>query len=113
MALTRDQILAANDMRLTEVEVPSWGGTVLVRTMTAGQKDAFEAQQQKLGPKFAENVRARLVASVVCDAEGNLLFTEADVEALGKKSVAALDLVFNAALGLAKAAPTATPEGGA
>jgi hypothetical protein len=42
-------------------------------------------------------MRARLVARSICDAEGAALFTEADVNALGEKSAAALDRIFAAA----------------
>jgi hypothetical protein len=34
MALKREQILKANDIKTIEVEVPEWGGTVRLRTMS-------------------------------------------------------------------------------
>ena len=39
MALTADQILAADDMGLKEVAVPEWGGSVFIRVMTVGERD--------------------------------------------------------------------------
>jgi len=90
--LTREAILAADDLKREEVQVPEWGGAVCVTTMTGAGRDAWE--QSLVGAKGAvniTNVRARLVAYTVVDAEGQRLFTDADAEALGRKSAAALD----------------------
>ena len=42
--LTKDEILRADDLRLERVEVPEWGGEVVLRTMTGTERDAFEAE---------------------------------------------------------------------
>lgn len=91
-ALTRDQVLEAEDVRREEVEVPEWGGTVLISSMNGRARDAWE--QSLIGDKGkvnTENVRARLVAYTAVDEGGNRLFTEADVDRLGQKSAAALE----------------------
>ena len=44
-----------------------------------------------------ENFRAKLAAACIVDEEGNRLFSEKDVAALGRKSAAALDRVATAA----------------
>ena len=99
--LGRDQILAAQDLPTVDVEVPEWGGTVRVRMMTGGERDAFEAGTiTRHGRKIEQNlvnIRARLVALCVVDEKGQRLFSEADAAALGQKSAAALNRVFNAA----------------
>lgn len=99
--LGRDQILAAQDLPTVDVEVPEWGGTVRVRMMTGGERDAFEAGTiTRHGRKIEQNlvnIRARLVALCVVDEKGQRLFSEADAVALGQKSAAALNRVFNAA----------------
>lgn len=96
--LTRDQILDANDLEIQEVNVPEWGGTVLVRGMTGVERDAFEGSLVKGKGKNTtvnmDNIRAKLVASSIVDQDGQRLFTDQDVQALGKKSAAALDRVF-------------------
>lgn len=99
--LTKEAILAAQDLRFEVVPVPEWGGSVRVRSMTGADRDDYE-QSLIRGRTDDEaqnirNVRARLVTYSVVDEQGNRLFTEADVEELGKKSVAALDRVFAAA----------------
>ena len=99
--LTREQIFAAQDARFETVAVPEWGGDVRVRTMTGTQRDEYEQSLfAARGPDAAvniSNVRARLVAASVVDEAGELMFTQADIEALGAKSAAALDRVAGAA----------------
>lgn len=100
--LKREEILAVIDLKFEEVAVPEWNGTVRVGTMSGAARDVYE--QRLYGARVKEgdqlimhNVRALLVAYTAVDENGALLFTEADVEALGKKSAAALDRVFEAA----------------
>lgn len=102
--LNREQILKANDLKTETVAVPEWGGDVLVRMMTGTARDKFEEQTFSAGRKKGgksevsfDNIRARLVAAVVVDEEGNLLFTSSDIAELGKKSAAALDRIFTVA----------------
>jgi hypothetical protein len=108
--LNRDQILQVKDLKTQQVEVPEWGGAVIVRCLTGAARDSFEASLvDGKGKSRAEglvNLRARLVALSVVDEEGNPLFTEADIAALGKKSAAALDRIFEAAQRLNRLAQT-------
>lgn len=102
MILNRDQILQAQDLVTETVNVPEWGGSVLVRAMTGEERDQYEAsvveQKGKDTKVNMRNARAKLVAISVVDESGEKLFTQADVAALGKKSAAALQRVFNAAM---------------
>jgi hypothetical protein len=103
--LTRDQILAADDITTEDVEVPEWGGTVRVRGMSGTERDAFEAASLKGKGKNRDvnlaNLRARLVAASIVDEQGQKLFDARDVAALGRKSAAALGRVFDVAQRLA------------
>ena len=94
--LTRDKILAAKDTDLFEVDVPEWGGTVLVKPLTGEQRDAFEASMYDAKTKqiLTQNVRARVVAMACVNNKGERLFTNEDVDALGKKSGVALDRIY-------------------
>jgi hypothetical protein len=104
--LTKQQILDAQDLETKEVEVPEWGGTVLVKTMTGVERDAFESSVVKGKGKNTTvnmaNIRAKLVAASIVDQDGQRLFDDQDVQALGKKSAAALDRVFAVAQKLSK-----------
>lgn len=98
--LTRDQIMAAQDLATERVAVPEWGGEVLVKALTGRERDAFEASLtgDRVGRKVKidlENIRARFVAACVVDERGQPLFYPSDVELLGEKSAAALQRVFN------------------
>jgi hypothetical protein len=101
MALSRDQILEAADLTTQVVAVPEWGGDVIVSGMTGEMRDAWEqslviADGGKARTNM-ENIRARLVAATVVDAQGNRLFTDKDVAMLGRKSSAALERVCKVA----------------
>ena len=100
--LTRDAILGAHDLPTEDLDVPEWGGTVRVRALTGAERDSFESslvQVRNDGSKQfrLENVRARLVALTVVDENSERLFSDADVKALGAKSAAALERVWEAA----------------
>jgi hypothetical protein len=97
--LSRDQFLslAKADLEREEVEVPALGGTVFVRAMTAGEKDAFEQANARAKGR---DVRARLAACCTCDAAGHLLFGPADVAALTRLPGHALDAIGQAAMRL-------------
>lgn len=100
-ALSKADILSADDLPAETVKVPEWGGAVRVRSLTGAERDAFEASMFEGTGKKARmnsaNLRARLVALCVVDEAGERLFADEDVEALGAKSAAALDRVFSAA----------------
>ena len=99
--LTRDQILAAEDLKRETIDVPEWGGDVIVRSLTGAERDAFEdsvvRQRGKTRELNLRNQGARLVSLSLIDESGTRLFSDGDVEALGRKSAAALDRVFAAA----------------
>jgi hypothetical protein len=99
--LTRDAILAAASLKTEKVDVPEWGGTVLVRELRGRERDEWEAslavqRGSKMVPDVA-NMRAKLVARSVVGEDLEPLFTQQDVAALGELSAAALERVFNVA----------------
>ena len=98
MVLTRDQILSANDLPVERVNVPEWGGDVLVSGLTGAQRDTFESEllDSRTDDESVNmvNLRATLIALSVVDEESNPIFSYGDIELLGKKSAIALDRVF-------------------
>ncbi len=62
--------------------------------MSGLERDRFESEHVK--DPTRKNFRARLTALTVCDENGATLFSESDVSALGAKSCAALDRIFEA-----------------
>ena len=96
--LTKDQILDAQDLQTEIVEVPEWEGSVEIKAMTGFERDAFEESLLRGKGKNTtvnmQNIRAKLVAHSIVNGDGERMFGDADVKALGKKSAAALDRVF-------------------
>lgn len=99
--LTRDQILAADDIPTEVIDVPEWGGQVKLKGLTGAERDRFEQDSVQGKGKDTRmnilNIRARLVALCIVDESGKRMFNKHDIEALGKKSAQALDRVFTAA----------------
>jgi len=112
--LTRDQILAAQDLSRELVEVPEWGGSVWVRALTGGERDDFEASCLTTKGKSSElnyrNMRAKLVVRTAVTEAGERVFTDADVEALTQKSASALDRLFSVASRLSALSRTDVEE---
>ena len=88
--LTREQILSATDIAREVVKVPEWGGEVAIAAMSGAARDAWE--QSLVGERklSLDNIAARLVAYCAVDADGKRLFSNDDIEALGRKSARAL-----------------------
>ena len=99
--LSRSDILKADDLIRELVAVPEWGGDVFVRAMSGAERDAFEASivvtRGKDTSMNMSNIRAKLAVLTICDEIGRQLFEDEDIQALGQKSAAALQRVFEVA----------------
>ena len=100
-ALSRDDILNADDLVSEAVKVPEWNGIVYIRTMTGKERDQFESSLVRMnGVSLADitkNLRARLVCLTAVDEKGELIFTTKDIDALGDKNSKALDRLYDVA----------------
>lgn len=101
MLLKKDQILAADDLPFRDIDVPEWGGSVRVRTMTGRERDAWESLIYVTTGKDVQfkkdDFRAKLLAKTIVDENGSLLFTEAEIAALSGKSSKVISRLFDAA----------------
>lgn len=97
-SLSKEDIEKADDRKIIEVEMPEWGGFVRLRPMSGFDRDRFEGQQQKKdGSVDFTNIRAKIASLTIVDDKGELIFNNPQgVDALGKKSGAALDRIFTA-----------------
>lgn len=106
MFLSRDDILKAEDLEREVVEVPEWHGSVIVRALNGRERDDYEAscvqQRGKSMVRNLVNIRAKLVVRSVVDENGERVFTDQDANALGLKSAAALDRLFEVAAKLSR-----------
>lgn len=99
MTLTKNQILTANDLETREVDVPEWGGSVTVKALSGKERDAWEASLRvtrgKQTAADTSNIRAKLVARALIGDDGERLFSDQDIAALGDKSALVLDRLFD------------------
>jgi hypothetical protein len=112
--LNKTQIQAASDLETQDIEVPEWGGTVRLKSLTGAERDRFEASvmrgQGKNTTVNMENMRAKLVAQSAIGEDGKPLFTEEDLKWLGEKSAKALNRLFTAAQQLSGLSDTDVKE---
>lgn len=98
MILSKEAILAADDMGLLEVDVPEWSGSVYIRCMTVAARDAYENDWVQNKHKGVENFRTKFLQKVLCDATGALLFTEQEMASLGGKSARVMNRLWTMAM---------------
>lgn len=98
--LGREAIAAAVDTVYEEVEIPEWGGSVRVKSLSATERDAFEATlvatEGKKNRTNLVNIRAKLVAACLVDALGARIYADPSVgvNELGQRNGAAMDRIF-------------------
>ena len=102
--LTKEQIQAAQDFEMKPVPVPEWGGddaVVYVKSMTSAQRIQFELglthDNETVRERKRERAKEQLIVLTVCDADGNLLFEDADIGWLREKSAKPIERLFDAA----------------
>ncbi|MCS6289432.1 MAG: hypothetical protein H8K10_10690 [Nitrospira sp.] len=93
--LSKDAILAADDILTETVYVPEWKGSVIVCGLTGAAKDAYDKSIVEVkGNKRTVNldhVRAKLLVRTLVNEQRQPLFLESDIIRLGTKSAAVLD----------------------
>ncbi|WP_131669515.1 phage tail assembly chaperone family protein, TAC [Psychrobacter pygoscelis] len=93
--LSKANILSAISTAMTPelLSIPELGGDVYIKPHTAGEREALETafgeQRDKNG------IRATVFVHSVCDAEGNLLFAEDDIEQVKQLPAKIVSKVFN------------------
>jgi hypothetical protein len=110
--LNKKQILAAQDIKREEVNVPEWGGSVWVYGMTGSQRDEYEGSIIELRGQTQtlkmNNIRAKLCALTIRDEDGKRLFDSDEIDELGAKSAQALQRIFEVAQRLSGLTPADT-----
>ena len=102
MALNKNEILQANDLQHEALEIPEWGGEILVRGFTAAERDEYEQSlidARRVGNEtqikmVSENAKARAAVKCIVNDEGERIFTDADADVLGQKSAKALNRIM-------------------
>ncbi len=92
----KDSILQAKDCPVTAVEVPEWGLTVYVRTMTLGEMEVLQNFVDAAKGNTDTTAVAEMAAKIICDENGERVFGDDDADGLRGKSHKALTRIANA-----------------
>jgi len=96
--LTKQELIDAPDIVTEEVYVPQWGGSVLVRTMTELQRGKILAalyEQRANGQVLRlQELQLRFCGCSIVDESGKRMFSDQELAILGKKSAAAIQVIF-------------------
>ena len=104
--LNFDDIVASQDKEYEDVEVPEWGGTVRIATMSGEDRDRWELSMMQADDtsergfklNFDAYSRVRLVAMCLVDDNFNRIFvTKEQIERLSQKSGKVMDLLYDVA----------------
>ena len=98
-ALNKHQILGASDTQVQSVDVPEWGGTVFLRSLSTGE--GIEYNEKRASTHEEKLVPLALTYSI-SDEMGKPLFNQDDVDELCKKDPRILLRLYEAALALNK-----------
>lgn len=100
-ALSREAILAADDLKVETVAVSEWGGDVIVRELTAAQRQAlFDAMHGKPDTERSSIFRRMVLSAALVDDAGARLFDEASIDTLFAKSGQVIDRIAEVAVRL-------------
>ena len=104
--LNFDDIVASQDKEYEDVDVPEWGGTVRIATMSGEDRDRWELSMMQADDSsergfklnFDAYSRVRLVAMCLVDDNFNRIFvTKEQIEKLSQKSGKVMDLLYDVA----------------
>jgi hypothetical protein len=95
VVLDRAAILAASDCSIETVDISEWGGPVAIKTFDGATRSKL-IKPTKDGA-IPDDWVERIIVATVCDLTGKLLFTEADIPELSKKSAVVLEKIFTLA----------------
>ena len=114
MSLSRESILAAQDLQSEDVLVPEWGegATLKLRGISAADFERFQAGLAAFreNPAKLSNIRCRFLVYCLVDGEGKLLFTEEDAAELGRKSPGVIARLYDKAQALSGLGPTVVED---
>lgn len=101
--LTKKDFLKKRPLKQTTVEVPEWGGHVIVQEMTALTRDRFEEWVLSKGENNqndAKGTRVQIIIATVVDENGKPLFSDLDAPDLASKSGNIIDRISSEGLKL-------------
>lgn len=103
MFLSKELINAAKDIKTEEVDVPEWGGKVLIAELSGTNRSKFELylRDARQTDDFSK-LRESLVVLCLVDEKGQNLYDEKEAQLLGDRNSLVLDRLFDVATKLNK-----------
>lgn len=101
MGLTKEHIIAFDDLPRIELDIPEWGGTVTVRALMASEAVDFAGRMdavRKDDRKSLVSAYCSAIINAAIDDDGNALFDAKDGKALERKNFKALERIVEATL---------------
>jgi hypothetical protein len=96
VSLTKEQILGVEDRVLREIQVPEWGGSVWIRSLTVEEQIAFG--EESSASEGTEHMTTVSLSFWVVNDKGDRMFSIEEAKALMKKNGAAVQRLFQAGL---------------
>lgn len=98
---TRENILAQfAHQELPTKPIHAFGQDLIVKTMTAAEKDAFDHDFTEAKKAGTRNLRALMVIYTLCLPDRSPVFTPDDLEAVSTMSYTVIEHIFDAAVEL-------------
>ena len=115
MPLSREDILAAPDLKTETVPVPEWkaGETVLVRGISAADHERFQVWLAGFREDISKagSIRCGFLVYCLVDEQGQRLFgDEGGAEELGRKNPAVIARLYETAQALSGLGPSAVED---
>ncbi len=94
--LGKQQILANKAQVIEQLEVPEWGGTVCIRSISARERGQIEAgiaryrETKGKEDSFARNFTLRMAGMALCDESGARLFSDEEISQLAEHNAAVI-----------------------
>jgi hypothetical protein len=109
---TREEILEVQDLPFEDVVVPEWGeDMVRVAGMNALEATRYSLRMEKLNEnEQTETIMPELLSRTLVNDQFERIFSEKDIEALGKKSAVVVKRLFEIALRLSGISEAAIEE---
>jgi hypothetical protein len=100
---TAEEILALDDLVKEVIDVPEWGCSVIISTMTLAQKEEWARSTAGIADEKDKHLATvRLVVATARKEDGTPLFTHEHVQKLAGKSSLAIEKLGEAALRINK-----------
>jgi hypothetical protein len=99
MYLTKEQILSAQDIKTTDVDVPEWGGVIRVRNLSALERRQLlrKSMEDELDEDQTE---IAFFVKCIVDETGQPLFNADEIKAIANKSASAYTKIVSAVLNI-------------